>query len=68
VTPGGPTPARELYGTMLLERSLPNEALAAFEATLNKEPHSAPASCTPNFFWTPARRIRIDKGAMNTGP
>src|SRR5512144_2416098 len=23
---------------------------------------------TPNFFWTPARRIWIDKGAMNTGP
>jgi hypothetical protein len=22
----------------------------------------------PNFFWTPARRTRIDKGAMNTGP
>ena len=22
----------------------------------------------PNFFWTPARRIWIDKGAMNTGP
>ena len=21
----------------------------------------------PNFFWTPARRIWIDKGAMNTG-
>jgi len=39
VTPGVPTPARELYGTMLLERGLAREALAAFEATLKKEPH-----------------------------
>ena len=39
VTPGVPTPARELYGTMLLERGLTKEALTAFEATLNKEPH-----------------------------
>jgi tetratricopeptide (TPR) repeat protein len=39
VTPGVPTPARELYGTMLLERGLAKEALAAFEATLNKEPN-----------------------------
>ena len=39
VTPGVPTPARELYGTMLLERGMAKEALAAFEATLKKEPH-----------------------------
>jgi tetratricopeptide (TPR) repeat protein len=39
VTPGVPTPARELYGTMLLERGLAKDALAAFEATLKKEPH-----------------------------
>jgi tetratricopeptide (TPR) repeat protein len=39
VTPGVPTPARELYGTMLLERGMAREALAAFEATLKKEPH-----------------------------
>ena len=39
VTPGVPTPARELYGVMLLERGKPNEALAAFEATLKKEPN-----------------------------
>jgi Tfp pilus assembly protein PilF len=39
VTPGVPTPARELYGTMLLERGLAKEALAAFEATLKKEPN-----------------------------
>jgi hypothetical protein len=39
VTPGVPTPARELYGQMLLERGMPKEALAAFEATLKKEPH-----------------------------
>ena len=36
VTPGVPTPARELYGTMLLERGMAKEALAAFEATLKK--------------------------------
>lgn len=39
VTPGVPTPARELYGTMLLERGNPKEALAAFEAVLKKEPN-----------------------------
>ena len=39
VTPGVPKPARELYGVMLLERGKANEALAAFEATLKKEPN-----------------------------
>jgi tetratricopeptide (TPR) repeat protein len=39
VTPGVPTPARELYATMLLERGKPREALAGFEATLGKEPN-----------------------------
>ncbi len=39
VTPGVPKPARELYGVMLLERAKPAEALAAFEATLKKEPN-----------------------------
>jgi tetratricopeptide (TPR) repeat protein len=39
VTPGVPTPARELYGQMLLERGMAKEALGAFEATLKKEPH-----------------------------
>jgi tetratricopeptide (TPR) repeat protein len=39
VTPGVPTPARELYGQMLLDRGMAKEALAAFEATLKKEPH-----------------------------
>jgi len=39
VTPGVPRPARELYGVMLLERGKPKEALAAFEATLKKEPN-----------------------------
>ena len=32
-------PARELYGMMLLERGMAKEALAAFEATLKKEPN-----------------------------
>jgi len=39
VTPGVPKPARELYGVMLLESGRPAEALAAFEATLQKEPN-----------------------------
>jgi Tfp pilus assembly protein PilF len=39
VTPGPLAPARELYGAMLLERGMAAEALAAFEATLKKEPH-----------------------------
>jgi tetratricopeptide (TPR) repeat protein len=39
VTPGVPRPARELYGVMLLDRGMANEALAAFEATLKKEPN-----------------------------
>ena len=39
MTPGVPKPARELYGVMLLERGMAKEALAAFEATLKKEPN-----------------------------
>lgn len=39
VTPGPLAPARELYGAMLLERGMAQEALAAFEATLAKEPN-----------------------------
>jgi hypothetical protein len=39
VTPGWLLPARELYGVMLLEHGMAKEALAAFEATLSKEPH-----------------------------
>jgi hypothetical protein len=39
VTPGQLTPARELYGAMLLQVDAPSEALTAFEATLHKEPH-----------------------------
>jgi tetratricopeptide (TPR) repeat protein len=39
VTPGVPEPARELYGVMLLDRGMPGEALAAFEATIGKEPN-----------------------------
>jgi tetratricopeptide (TPR) repeat protein len=37
VTPGVPTPARELYGTMLLDRGMAREALAAYEAVMGKE-------------------------------
>jgi tetratricopeptide (TPR) repeat protein len=39
VTPGVPEPARELYGVMLLDRGMAREALAAFEATIRKEPN-----------------------------
>lgn len=39
VTPGVPKPARELYGDMLLDSGKPAEALAAYEATLQKEPN-----------------------------
>jgi hypothetical protein len=39
VSPGWLLPARELYGVMLLEHGMAKEALAAFEATLKKEPN-----------------------------
>ena len=39
VTPGSLAPARELYGFMLLDRGMAKEALAAFEATMAKEPN-----------------------------
>jgi tetratricopeptide (TPR) repeat protein len=39
VTPGPLAPARELLGFMLLEANQPREALAAFEATMRKEPN-----------------------------
>ena len=39
VTPGPLVPARELYGAMLLDSGMAPAALAAFEATLKKEPH-----------------------------
>jgi hypothetical protein len=44
VTPGPIVPARELYVAMLLERGQAKDALAAFEATLKKEPHRLGAS------------------------
>lgn len=39
VSPGPLAPARELYGYMLLEAGNAKEALAAFEATMKKEPN-----------------------------
>jgi len=39
VSPGPLAPARELLGYMLLEAGKPNEALAAFEQTMKKEPN-----------------------------
>jgi len=44
VTPGQLAPARELYGAMLLARGMVPEALAAFEATLQKEPRRLDAT------------------------
>ncbi len=38
VTPGPLSPARELFGEMLLKINQPNKALVQFEATLQKEP------------------------------
>ena len=39
VTPGEVTPARELLGEMLLQMDKPEQALAAFEANLQKHPN-----------------------------
>ena len=39
VSPGPLAPARELYGFMLLEAGNHKEAMAAFEATMKKEPN-----------------------------
>jgi tetratricopeptide (TPR) repeat protein len=39
VTPGPLAPARELYGDMLLEHGNAKEALAAYQATMAKEPN-----------------------------
>jgi hypothetical protein len=39
VTPGPLTPARELYGAMLMDRGMNKEALAAYEAVFAKEPN-----------------------------
>lgn len=39
ISPGPLVPARELLGEMLLEAGKPAEALAAFEATIAKEPN-----------------------------
>jgi uncharacterized protein HemY len=39
VTPGPLAPAREMLGAMLLDHGAYADALAAFEATLKKEPN-----------------------------
>jgi hypothetical protein len=39
VSPGPLAPARELLGYMLLEANRPSDALAAFEASISKEPN-----------------------------
>lgn len=44
VTPGPLAPARELLGSLLLEHGRAAEALAAFEATLTKEPNRLDAT------------------------
>jgi len=45
VTPGPLAPARELLGDMLMELGRPREALAAYRATLVKEPNRFHALC-----------------------
>ena len=45
VTPGPLAPARELLGDMLMELKRPREALAAYRATLGKEPNRFHALC-----------------------
>ena len=47
VTPGPLAPARELYGSMLLDRNMAKEALAAFEATKAKEPNRSKVTQAP---------------------
>ena len=44
VTPGQLAPARELYGAMLFQVGNPVQALAAFEATMHKEPNRLDAT------------------------
>ncbi len=44
VTPGQLTPARELYGAMLLQAGKPAEALSEYEATMKKEPNRLDAT------------------------
>jgi hypothetical protein len=39
ISPGPLAPARELLGEMLLQADRPKDALAAFEATMKKEPN-----------------------------
>jgi hypothetical protein len=39
VSPGPLAPARELFGEMLIEAGRPREALAAFDASIRKEPN-----------------------------
>ena len=67
VTPGVPTPARELYGTMLLERGMAKEALAAFEATLKKEPHRLGATLGAGGGGGKVGRCRQGAGALRRG-
>lgn len=43
VTPGPLLPARELYGDMLMKADRPADALAAYRATLDREPRRARA-------------------------
>ena len=60
VTPGPLAPARELLGEMLLEAGNAKEALAAFEATMKKEPNGSAAPT--------ARRARPKRSAIVPQP
>src|ERR1700704_5538784 len=81
VTPGPIVPARELYGAMLLERGQAKDALAAFEATLKKEPHRLGATlgaakaaeqlgdaATAREYYAPAGALGPPGGDAGAGP
>jgi tetratricopeptide (TPR) repeat protein len=64
VTPGPLAPARELYGGMLLERGMAKEALAAFQATLVREPNRYNAIAGAA---TAAEKVRSAAAAVDPG-
>ena len=65
ITPGPMAPARELYGSMLLDRGMAKEALAAFESTKAKEPNRfqsyAGAAMAAESWATRPRRARTTR-------
>ena len=68
VTPGPLAPARELYGTMLLERGMAQDALAAFEATLAQGAEPPRRHDRRRAGRRKARRCREGEAALRQGP